>query len=74
MHRIDFQKLLVHEHGTKALEKVFSVYDKSRNVLFKRWYEQTGEFEEIYPSQGLLKTPYDFLEHLGKTLMPEDEL
>ena len=41
---------------------------------FKRWYRQTGEAGEIYPSQGLLGTPYDYLEYLGKTMMAEEEL
>ena len=73
MYKLDFQKILQHKTGTNFVEKLFKKYLKDKNTLFERWYRETGEFGEIYPSQGLLRTPYDFLESVGKTLMPEDE-
>jgi hypothetical protein len=71
---IDFQKLLLLEPGTDYIDRTFKEYEPDRNRLFAKWYGETGELGEIYPSQGLLRTPYDYLEHLGKTLMSEEEL
>lgn len=48
--------------------------DTNKMEVFAGWYRETGEAGEIYPSQGLLKTPFDFLDYVGKTLMGEEEL
>ncbi len=73
---LTFRDLLDGSRGGAYVEKVFSGFSKERKKLFKRWYRQTGEFDTtgVYPSQGLLRTPYDFLDVMGTSIMPEDQL
>ena len=70
--KIGFFELLDSTMGGKFLDECCGREFKKRE--FERWYKQTGEAGEIFPSQGLLKTPCDYLEYLGKTLMGEEEL
>lgn len=71
-----FRDLLDGARGGEFIEQVFAEFSQERKKLFKRWYRQTGEFEStgVYPSQGLLKTPYDFLDDVGTSIMREEEL
>lgn len=70
--KISFTQLLDAKHGRAYINNSFKDVDK--NDLFDRWYKESGESGEIYPSQGLLQTEMDFLEYLGKTLLSESEL
>ncbi len=74
MATIPFKHLLDAEYGEKFLHRLLKPYEKNRRELFQRWYNQTGEATEVYPSQGLLLTPFDYLNFVGKTLLPETEL
>lgn len=71
---IPFKHLLDAAAGEKFLHRLFKPYEKNRRSLFQSWYHQTGETSEVYPSQGLLLTPFDYLDFVGKTLLPEAEL
>ncbi len=64
--------LLQYEAGEKFLKQTFKQQDLQS--LYQPWYKQTGEAQEIYPSQGLLLTEYDGLHHLGKVLLSEEKL
>lgn len=70
----EFKQFLSEPVGDKYIKDHFSVYSGRRMEIFKRWYGETGSEGEVFPSQGLLNTPFDNLEYLGKTLMGEDEL
>jgi hypothetical protein len=74
MSMILFKHLLDATYGEKFLHRLFKPYEKKRRELFQPWYNQTGEASEVYPSQGLLLTPFDYLDYVGKTLLPEAEL
>ncbi len=71
---ISFHNLLNNEKGEEYIHKLTRGYEKNRNTLFDRWYKITGEAKEIYPSQGLLTTPFDYLQFLGKTLLTDEDL
>lgn len=68
----NFLDLLDAQIGKKYIDTVIDKVDTRQ--LSDRWYQQTGEAGEIYPSQGLLSTKLDFLDYLGKTLLSESEL
>ena len=74
MSSIAFTYLLDATKGEKYLQKRLSIYKKDKHIFFQRWYHETGESSEIYPSQGLLHTPFDYLDFVGKTLLSEAEL
>ncbi|OGV91831.1 hypothetical protein A3A66_02530 [Microgenomates group bacterium RIFCSPLOWO2_01_FULL_46_13] len=69
-----FHQLLNQDKGEAYLKKILPQTPTAKNHWFSRWYQETGEFGEIYPSQGLLKTPYDFIDSVGKVLLAEEEL
>ncbi|OGD63048.1 hypothetical protein A2160_05405 [Candidatus Beckwithbacteria bacterium RBG_13_42_9] len=69
-----FQQLLKNTSGERYIQKRLHLFQKEKMLLFKRWYKETGEDGEVYPSQGLLITPFDYLPYVGKTLLPEEEL
>lgn len=67
-----FRDLLDAKLGREYIEEVAET--KERIDIFKKWYKESGEGGEVYPSQGLLSTPYDYLDVLGKTILSEGEL
>lgn len=71
---ISFKDLQDQTLGGEHLESQFADYLNRKNELFERWYKQSGEAGEVYPSQGMLATPFDYLPKLGKTLLSEEEL
>ncbi len=71
---MDFLDLLEQDHGNDYISTLFAPYKDNRQVLFEPWYKETGGNGEIYPSQGLLVTPMDYLDFVGRTLMSEKDL
>jgi len=74
LNSITFQNLLNNQKGEEYLRKLVGKYEENRNLLFERWYKISGEAKEMYPSQGLLTTPFDYQNFLGKTLLSDDKL
>jgi hypothetical protein len=72
--QISFTDLLTYEKGEDYLDQLFNKQSNSKKEIFKPWYKETGAEGEVYPSQGLLLTPFDYLSFVGKTLTSEDEL
>lgn len=70
----EFKEHLGLKVGGKWVKGWSRRWQKKRKELFERWYQQTGEAGEVYPSQGLMATAYDRLNYLGKTLVNEQEL
>ena len=71
---IPFNHLLDAHYGEVYLQKILKPFRLQKRAFFQTWYDQTGEAEEVYPSQGLLHTPFDYLNFVGKSLLPEAEL
>lgn len=47
-------------------------FEKNQKEYFKRWYQESGDENSAYPSQGLLHTPFDFLQcSRDKMIQPE---
>lgn len=74
MKYLPFKEMLDQKKGGEWLAEIVKQSVSDKQLIYHKWYKQTGEAGEIYPSQGLLKTPFDYLDFLGKTLMNEDEL
>lgn len=71
---LSFFEILDHIRGIEFLRERMHAYEAQKNELFERWYRETGESGEIYPSQGLLLTPFDYLPSLGKTILSDKAL
>lgn len=71
---VGFRHVLDGRRGNAYIRKLMAPNKRDKSAWFDRWYKESGEFGEVYPSQGLLKTPYDYLDYVGKTLLSEEEL
>lgn len=71
---ISFYNLLDNKKGELYINRLAKSFGGSHAHFFERWYKLTGEAKEIYPSQGLLVTPFDYLPYLGKTILSDEKL
>lgn len=55
------------------LEKL-EPFEKNLTEYLKYWYTESQENSNAYPSQGLLKTPFDFLEYKQRGMLPVKEM
>src|SRR3972149_4105850 len=51
--------------GKERVEKRLSSLEKDREKYLEEWYAFSKENGEVYPSQGLLTTPHDYLTGLS---------
>lgn len=71
--KADFDLLRESEEGQRRVLELLSNEEKSPEYL-KRWMELSREGSEVYPSQGLLRTPYDYLEFVGSNKLEEGQI
>jgi len=71
---ISFSDLLDKQKGESYLNSKIKPFENNHGQLFSRWYRISGEAKEVYPSQGLLVTPFDYLQFLGKTILSDSKL
>jgi len=71
---INFRDLLDNKKGEAYINRFAKSLYKNHSQFIERWYKITGEAKEIYPSQGLLVTPFDYLPYLGKTILSDEKL
>lgn len=45
-----------------------------RDKVISRWLDFSRESENAYPSQGLLQTPYDYLDVAGTQMLPQEAI
>lgn len=55
------------------LEKL-APFEKDLTEYLKYWYIESQENSKAYPSQGLLKTPFDFLPYKERGMLPLKEM
>jgi len=71
--RADFFKLLDPEYGTSHITKLLRKQENDGSYL-QRWYSFSRKAQDVYPSQGLLQTPYDYLDYQMSQVLPQDIL
>lgn len=69
-----FEKLRESSYGESHIKEILSVRESKTGEYLERWLSFSKESDEVYPSQGLLLTPYDFLEVKSLTLLPQQEM
>ena len=55
------------------------IKDKIRNLeqdtdYLKEWYEFSREDGDVYPDQGLLTTPHDYLNFQSRQMLPQEKI
>ncbi|OGC92459.1 hypothetical protein A2899_02425 [Candidatus Amesbacteria bacterium RIFCSPLOWO2_01_FULL_49_25] len=71
--KADFFKLLDPEHGTSRITKLLAQSEKNGSYL-QKWYAFSKKAQDVYPSQGLLQTPHDYLDYQMSQILPQDIL
>ncbi len=67
--RADFGLLRDPDHGTKQILSELKKRQKSKTYL-TRWLALSQEHPTVSPSQGLLKTPFDYLDYQSVHMLP----
>lgn len=70
----DFDNLRAGIEGEQRILQKLATSEANQSNYLADWYKFSQESESVYPSQGLLLTPYDYLEVKAKTLLPSSEL
>lgn len=69
----DFLKLISAESGEKVILDKLSSFELDKHYL-DRWYQFSKLQENVYPSQGLVTTPYDYLSYNSLQLLPQETI
>jgi len=67
----DFENIRSLEKSQKKFVDKLKDLEKENSYLAK-WYAFSKKGDEVYPSQGLVKTPYDYLDYQLPQMLPQD--
>ena len=70
----DFYSLRDSKIGEKHVLDKISHLEKEADSYLSPWYAFSKEDGNVYPSQGLLLTPHDYLEVSRVRMLPQDTL
>lgn len=71
--KADFAQLRDPNDGHAFIEKQLEKLEKSPNY-YTRWLALSREHPNSYPSQGLLKTPFDYLDYTAAHMLPIEKV
>jgi len=66
-----YNHLINPETGSSEIIKKLEKEEKEDSYL-EKWYKFSKKSEEVYPSQGLLLTPYDYINFKMLQMLPQD--
>lgn len=72
--REDLEKLKDPILGERAILKELDKYEKNSKEYLGKWLALSRTSDEVYPSQGLLITPHDYLNYGAFHLLPQEEI
>lgn len=72
--RRDFDKLRLAKEGEELINRQTKYLENDGYAGLTSWYELSRMSDEVYPSQGLLVTPYDYLDIKSCSMLPQDFL
>ena len=58
--------------GKKRIKELLKEKEKDLEKYLSIWYRFSKEADHVYPSQGLLRTPYDFLNGVNLQMLPQE--
>lgn len=70
----DFKLLRDPQKGRERIEKKLAELEKDRSKYFEEWYAFSKENGDVYPNQGLLTTPYDYLDYHSFQMLPQEKV
>ncbi len=70
----DFYEIRDSEIGKKRLLAKIKKVEKNRQIYLSDWYKLSQENDHVYPSQGLLITPFDHLKYHSYEMLPQEKI
>lgn len=68
-----YNRLINPEIGSSEIIKKLEK-EENKDDYLKKWYSLSRVGEDVYPSQGLLTTPYDYLEYNSLEMLPQETI
>jgi len=72
--REDFFKLRSATEGKKIIKKELKSFEKNTEKYLSSWMAFSKRAEHVYPSQGLLITPHDYLSYESMQMLPQEKI
>lgn len=70
----DFRLLRDPVKGRERILQKLAGLEKNLSSYLKEWYSFSKENGEVYPDQGLLTTPYDYLNYHSLQMLPQEKV
>src|SRR3990172_2854952 len=70
---VSYNNLINPQSGTSEITKK-TEKEETKDSYLKKWYQLSRNWEDVYPSQGLLTTPYDYLEYSSFEMLPQETI
>lgn len=70
----DFYRLRDPQYGEKYIDDKLSKDESDTSRYLAPWYAFSKEASNVFPSQGLLMTPYDYLNYHTLQMLPQETL
>ncbi|MBI2103742.1 IMP dehydrogenase [Candidatus Woesebacteria bacterium] len=72
--KADFEELRNPVKGKARIKEKLKKYEETMEDYLAPWYALSKENTHVYPSQGILLTPYDYLKYESLQLLPQEKL
>ncbi len=70
----DYEDLMDPIKGKKRIKDLLKDKENNHHEYLQKWYALSKEAKYVYPSQGLLQTPFDYLDIKSLSLLPQEQL
>lgn len=70
----DFYDLRNAEKGEKRIKEALEYLESDQDAYLSPWYKFSKENSHVYPSQGLLQTPHDYLDYRSLQMLPQETI
>ncbi|MCA9382898.1 IMP dehydrogenase [Candidatus Dojkabacteria bacterium] len=70
----DFKQLKDPVIGRQRILELVKEEEEDLDGYLSPWYKFSKKSKHVYPSQGLLETPYDYLDYHGTQMLPQEVL
>lgn len=70
----DYEELMDPVKGKKRIKDKLKDKEQNYHEYLEKWYALSKEAKFVYPSQGLLQTPFDYLDIKSLSLLPQEQL
>lgn len=70
--KADFEELQNPFKGTQRIKSALQESEENQHEYLLKWYSLSKESKYVYPSQGMLITPFDYLDHKSMQMLPQE--